>query len=124
MPEQRILFIEDEPTTREIVTYVLREQGYAVDSVASAGAALTCLQSLSYDVVIADWLLPDGDGVYLADRAATLGARTLVVTGHIADLPPGAAARHRLLTKPVSPAVLVQVIRAMIGGPLQEFSRC
>ena len=117
MPEQRILIIEDEPTTREIVTYVLREHGYAVDSVASAGAALTCLQSLTYDLVIVDWQLPDGDGIYLADRAATLGAQTLIFTGHIAGLPPGAATRHPLLSKPVSPAALVRVVTRMIGAP-------
>jgi DNA-binding response OmpR family regulator len=117
MPEPRILFIEDEPTTREIVTYVLREEGYAVDSVASAGAALTCLQSLSYTLVIADWQLPDGDGIYLADRAASLGARTLIVTGHVADLPAGTATRHPLLTKPVNPKGLLEVIERLIGGP-------
>jgi DNA-binding response OmpR family regulator len=117
MPEQRILFIEDEPTTREIVTYVLREEGYEVDSVGSASAALTCLQSLVYALVIADWQLPDGDGIYLADRAVTLGAQTLIVTGHLADLPPGVANRHALLTKPVNPTGLIGWVRTLIGKP-------
>ena len=39
MPEKRILLIEDEATTREILTDLLRGAGYAVDSVATAGAA-------------------------------------------------------------------------------------
>ena len=58
MPENRILLVEDEPTTREIVTHVLREAGYAVDTVGSAGAATTCLETVPYALVITDWFLP------------------------------------------------------------------
>jgi DNA-binding response OmpR family regulator len=67
--------------------------------------------------VIADWLLPDGDGIYIADRAAGLGSRTLIVTGHVSDLPPGTAKRHHLLMKPTKPNQLLAVVRALIGEP-------
>jgi DNA-binding response OmpR family regulator len=68
-------------------------------------------------LVIADWLLPDGDGIYLADRAARLGTATMIVTGYISDLPPGTGSRHHLLTKPFTPPQLVAVVRAIIGEP-------
>src|SRR5215217_1502431 len=93
MPEKRILLIEDEATTREILTEVLRGEGYEVDSVATAGAATTCLQLIFYALVVVDWVLPDGDGTDIADTAAQLGAKTLIVTGYLSDLPPGVAAR-------------------------------
>jgi len=35
---------------------LLRGQGYAIDSVATAGAAATCLQTIPYSLVIADWV--------------------------------------------------------------------
>jgi two-component system, OmpR family, response regulator len=70
MPEQRILIVEDEATTREILTELLRGEGYEVDSVATAGAATTCLDSIFYSLVLADWVLPDGDGTDIADSAA------------------------------------------------------
>jgi CheY-like chemotaxis protein len=57
--------------------------------------ALTCVQTLFYTLVIADWRLPDGDGIYLADRAVTLGAQSLIITGHLFDRPPGVANRYR-----------------------------
>ena len=117
MAEQRILLIEDEATTREIMTELLRGQGYAIDSVATAGAAATCLQTIPYSLVIADWVLPDGDGIDIADSAAHLGAHTLIVTGQISSLPDGVAERHRTLAKPVDHQEVLTIIRGAIGAP-------
>src|SRR3954463_3714900 len=75
MPEKRILLIENEATTREILTDLLRGAGCAVDSVATAGAATTCLDAISYELVVTDWVLPDGDGTDIADTAAQLGSK-------------------------------------------------
>ena len=44
---KRILLIEDEPTTREILAEVLRGEGYTVDTVAGVSAANICLGSLA-----------------------------------------------------------------------------
>ena len=115
--EKRILLVEDEATTREIMTELLRLQGYAIDSVATAGAAATCLQTIPYALVIADWVLPDGDGTDVADSAAHLGAQTLVVTAHISGLPEGVAERHRTLSKPLNHQEVLTVIRDAIGPP-------
>jgi DNA-binding response OmpR family regulator len=120
MPESGILVIEDEPTSREILEFVLSVAGYDVDVAATAAAAGTQLSSKPYGLVIADWLLPDGDGIYLADRALGLGSQTLIITGHLADLPPAGrltAQRHRFLSKPVKPAELLAVVRDTIGAP-------
>jgi DNA-binding response OmpR family regulator len=117
MPENRILLVEDEATTREIVTEVLRGQGYSVDSVATAGAATTCLQAISYALVIADWVLPDGDGIDVADAAAQLGSKTVVITGNASGLPAGTAERHQVYAKPLSPVALVAAVRDAIGTP-------
>ena len=117
MPKTSILLIEDEPTSREILQYVLTEAGYHVEVVATAAAAHKQLSSAPYGLVIADWLLPDGDGIYIADRALALGACTLVITGHFSDLPPGTGGRHHLLMKPVRPAELLAIVRALIGEP-------
>jgi DNA-binding response OmpR family regulator len=114
---RRILLVEDEPTTREVLTAILRGEGYEVDSVASTGAATTCLKSISYELVIADWVLPDGDGTDVADSAAQIGCKTMIITGSVSDLPTGAADRHDVFGKPVSPAVLIGAVRGAIGEP-------
>jgi DNA-binding response OmpR family regulator len=117
MPENRILLVEDEATTREIITEVLRAKGYNVDSVATAGAATTCLESISYALVIADWVLPDGDGIDVADAAAQLGSKTVVISGHASGFPAGVAERHQLFAKPLSPADIVAAVQGAIGTP-------
>ena len=119
MPEKRILVIEDEPTTREILTYTLREAGYAVDTVGSAGAATTCLDTIPYALVITDWFLPDGNGAELADAAAELGAKTFIMSDFIFQLPGSAARRHELLPKRVGPTEIVAAVQRMIGEPVE-----
>jgi hypothetical protein len=52
-------------------------------------------------VVVADWRLPDGDGIELADWAARLGAKTVIVSGYLFALPPASTARHEVIMKPV-----------------------
>jgi CheY-like chemotaxis protein len=123
VPEKRILLIEDEATTRAILTSVLREEGYAVDSVATAAAATTCLGTISYEVVVADWVLPDGDGADIADTAAQLGSKTLIVTGHLSDLPPGVADRHQLRSKQAGYAEILSAVRQLVGSPDEKHSR-
>jgi two-component system OmpR family response regulator len=75
MPDSRILVVEDEPTSREIVDFVLSGAGCGVDMAATAAAAVMLLGSTRYGLVIADWLLPDGDGIYIADRALALAPK-------------------------------------------------
>ena len=112
---KRILLVEDEPTTREILAEVLRGEGYIVDTVAGVSAANTCLRSLVYELVVSDWLLPDGDGVAVADAAAALGFKTLIVSGVISELPGDAHLRHRLILKNLGPIALLSAVRAAIG---------
>jgi len=118
--EKRILLVEDEATTREILTEALRGEGYSVDSVATAGAATTCLDAISYELVVTDWVLPDGDGTDIADTAAQLGSKTLIVTGHPAHLPAGVADRHELRTKQAGHAGILLAVRQAIGSPYEK----
>jgi DNA-binding response OmpR family regulator len=120
MPVNRILLTEDEATTRELLTHVLRGEGYTVDVADTSATAATHLESGRYTLVIADWLLPDGNGIDLADRAAKLGAKTIFFSEHLFRLPAGAAVRHQLMMKPVRPHEMVAAVRRAIGGPRKE----
>ena len=118
-PEKHILLVEDEATTREIITYALRGEGYAVDSVANASAATICLNSVRYALVIADWLLPDGNGLDIADTALEAGTKTLIISGVVSALAAGID-RHEFLSKPVGPLDILSAVRRAIGSPTGE----
>src|SRR5262249_5383961 len=73
---KRILLLEDELLVAEMLAYVLVEEGYIVDRATTQAEAERRLALAQYDLVIADWRLPDGDGTVIADMAAHLGSKT------------------------------------------------
>jgi DNA-binding response OmpR family regulator len=117
--EHRILLVEDDATTREIVTCLLRSAGYGVEPVGGAGAATTCLNLSRYTLVISDWFLPDGNGITVADEAASLGAKTLIISDFLFQVPRGAE-RHRLVTKRLGPKAILAAVEQAIGGAVVE----
>jgi DNA-binding response OmpR family regulator len=111
---ERILLVEDERELREVLALGLRRVGYTVDVAATAAEAQQLIEGQSYVLVIADWMLPDGNGIDLADRALEHGAKTLIISGYLFGLPAGAARRHFLLRKPFSIDDLVAAVRSRI----------
>ena len=120
MAEKRILLVDDEATTRAILAYLLREEGYDAETVVGAAAAAKRLQSDSYTIVVTDLLLPDGSGTDVADTAVELGMKALIISGALAHLPDGANERHELLTKDLGPSEIVAAVRQVIGGPAEN----
>jgi two-component system response regulator QseB len=59
----RILLIEDDGMLGEAVRDGLRQEGYAVDWVHDAAAALAAVSTWSFSAVVLDLGLPDGDGL-------------------------------------------------------------
>jgi two-component system, OmpR family, response regulator len=117
LAEERILLVEDERELRELLAIGLRRAGYTVDVAATAAEAQQLIEAQSYALVIADWLLPDGNGIDLADRALEHGAKTLIISGYLFGLPAGAARRHFLLRKPFSIDDLVLAVQNRIKTP-------
>jgi DNA-binding NtrC family response regulator len=62
---ERLLIVEDEETLCESLKRVLQRDGYEVDAVGSAEAALAATEEVSYDLIISDILLPGMDGIEL-----------------------------------------------------------
>jgi CheY-like chemotaxis protein len=61
----RILIVEDQPDTRQMVGDALKEATFTVDSASDVESALASLGTSEYDAVILDWMLPDGSGLEL-----------------------------------------------------------
>jgi two-component system, NtrC family, response regulator HydG len=116
MAAKRILLVEDETGISDFLTIALCGEGYEVDVAATVAEAWTWLDAHPYELVITDWRLPDGDGMLIADAAAELGAKTLLMSGYLFNMPGGRAETHETLMKPIRPSEMVAVVHRSIGA--------
>ncbi len=70
-----ILIVDDEAEIRESLGEILKEDGYAVTSTATASEAMVLLRDASYDVMLLDIWLPDRDGLEVLTEVRSLGER-------------------------------------------------
>ena len=115
----RILIIEDDRQLNNIIAKHLREAGYAVDCCFDGEDGLYYMESVEYDCVILDWMLPKKDGlsVLRAYRGHSRGASVLMltardtVTDRVSGLDAGADDH---LIKPFAFDELFARVRAML----------
>ncbi|MGZ3183877.1 MAG: response regulator [Telluria sp.] len=121
MADTSILIVEDEPAIIELVSYSLRETGWNVRSVQSAGEAWSAISARKPDLVLLDWMLPDQSGLRLLSRIRGdrqfQGIPVIMLTAKsmeedkIAGLNTGA---DDYVTKPFSPRELLARARALL----------
>jgi two-component system OmpR family response regulator len=75
----KLLLIEDELALSEALTAMLRAEGFAVDPVATLHSADTAVRVSTYDAVLLDLYLPDGDGMDWLRRLRASGNSTPVI---------------------------------------------
>jgi two-component system OmpR family response regulator len=75
----RILIIEDEITLNRTLQEGLTDFGYQVDSAENYKDAEYFIEIRNYDLVLTDWMLPDGDGIELCKIVKNRSSRTAVV---------------------------------------------
>lgn len=55
--------VEDDAKVARLLSRVLQEEGFVVDACTSAADAINLGSSLSYDLMVLDWMLPEGSGL-------------------------------------------------------------
>ena len=114
----RLLLVEDDHALSKAVEQALSGQGYAIDAVGSAEAALFLLDQAPQDAVVLDLGLPDGDGIDVLKqvRKRWPGLPVLILTARdsVDDRVRGLdAGADDYLTKPFEIPELVARIRAI-----------
>ena len=100
----KILVVEDDPDTREILVEFFAAHGYEVTAVATAEAGLLELQGHTADLVLSDNQLAGGrTGSWMLDRAYREGLlENVAAVMYTADASPTVPRTVRVLKKPTS----------------------
>ncbi len=75
----KILVVDDEESIRTILKRTFQKEGYSVFTASSGNEALNELQRTSFDLVITDLRIPDGDGLHLLKQINSLYPDTMVM---------------------------------------------
>ncbi len=121
---RRILVVDDDAVARTFFRDTLQECGCLVETAASGAEALNRLRQggARFDLVLMDWMLPDGNGLDWLGRIRRLpgplaGVLTLVASCHAREDLPGMAERAGaagFLLKPVDRDVLLDAVTAAL----------
>ena len=115
----RILLAEDDQVMREYLTRALERSGYAVSAVDRGTAAIPLLETEHFDLLLTDIVMPEMDGIELAQRAAEMAPdlRVMFITGFAAvTLKAGKTMpQARVLSKPFHLRDLVLEVDRMFG---------
>jgi two-component system response regulator MtrA len=113
-----MLIIEDDPDTQQMLTMILRSEGYDVLTAGNGPLGLELLRKMGPDLVLLDWMLPGMEGIDVCKRAREFSAVPIIMltaktsaSDKVAGLDTGA---DDYLAKPFEPEELLARIRAQL----------
>jgi len=119
---KRILIVDDDEMVRIAVSELLKPEGYEIDSVSSAKEALDKIEGEKYDLLVLDIIMPEMDGLELCRRVRAnkdlveVPIIFLTAKSREQDRINGMEAGANLfLSKPISPAKLLELVSETIG---------
>ena len=80
----RLLIVDDDENIRKVLTAILEEEGYNVESSSTGKKAIVKVQNTFYNLALIDIRLPDMEGIELLTRLpeTTPRIRKLIITGY------------------------------------------
>src|SRR5689334_21008637 len=73
-PRARVLLVEDESKLRETLVEGLRMENWTVVGARTCRDAWQQLETHEFDLIVLEWMLPDGDGLEIVRRLRARGA--------------------------------------------------
>jgi two-component system response regulator QseB/two-component system response regulator TctD len=118
----RIVVVEDERKIREAIAQAIRLEGWQAIEVGRGQEVEPLLRKERFDLVVLDWMLPDGDGLSLLGKirelAGTLPILMLTARGSTEDRVIGLdAGADDYLAKPFSIVEMMARCRALLRRP-------
>jgi len=115
----RILLVDDDDDVREAVAYLLRDEGFIVDTAENGRVALELLRTRLASLIFLDLEMPEINGdafIRIAKDDQRLAAIPIVVitASRTHSLPTGV----RIVHKPCSTEALLEIAHAHVGAPV------
>lgn len=76
--EKNIYIVEDNDDIRELIEYLLGNEGYIVTGFATVGAFKNQLEKAHPDLIVLDVMLPDGNGMQVANELKSDDAKAKI----------------------------------------------
>jgi len=115
----RILLAEDDEAMRTYLARALQNAGYDVIAVDRGTEAVLLLESQMFDLLLSDIVMPEMDGIELAQRCSEISPQTKVmfITGFAAVTLRASreAPQARVLSKPFHLRDLVMEVQRVFG---------
>jgi DNA-binding response OmpR family regulator len=111
----RVLVVDDEVLTRQIVRTVLEANDYDVFEAADGAAALELIESQHPDLVLLDVAMPGIDGIEVC-RRVNGSCKVVMLTAHddpVTEKASRAAGADAFLVKPFSSVELIDRVESM-----------
>ena len=128
----RILAVEDQDDSRDLLDYVLQREGALVETARNVPEARAALRARSFDILVADLGLPDEDG-YSLIRSIRQGLpaparqiRAVALTAYAGDFYRTEALEagyDAYVAKPIEPERLTAVLVGLLGAGKTENKR-
>jgi PAS domain S-box-containing protein len=121
----RVLVVEDQEDSRELLSVLLRQYGAEVSAAGSAAEAISALRRERFDVLVSDIGMPGNDGYWLIREVRSIDAGlggdipAIALTAYASE-----ADRERALaagfqthvSKPIEPDALVSAVAGAVKG--------
>jgi CheY-like chemotaxis protein len=117
----RILVVDDDVVLLRSLTRAMHRAGWLVTDAESGEAGLQALERSTFDVIVADFQMPDVDGrtVLAAARCSSPNSVRVIMTA--ASVDPAAVFAQRVAPKPIGPSELCELVEAaLVGGTMRE----
>lgn len=116
----KILVVEDDLTFSQLLQDFLRKYGHSAETTREVKSATRLLSQTTYDLLLLDYRLPDGNGLEVLARARESGVGTpAIVMTSFNDVRTAVKAMRSgafdYITKPVNPEELLMIMAGALG---------
>ena len=114
---KKILVVDNELRSRELIAYLLREENYEVDEADDGVSALEILEKKKFDLMICDVVMPRLNAFDVIDhmKSRSLSTSIILITGHPYLVAENGLESLPCFRKPFNMYDLLRQVREILG---------